>query len=376
MFAVGVAGPLSAQVSIRVVDSSGRAIPAVQVDVYGRGEVISTAATTADGVAELSPERWSEARRLSLNHLGYETLIVQIADIPADGVISIEPVAIPLDGVSVAVGRLCPVPDDPDARRLWSEVASLYATDTGSRASLTRLSLSRSSVPEDVLYQVSGVTSVDGVIAGGSGTIHGGDFTPMPLDERVEREGYAWPPLGIDEVSRGWSYPDLELKGAHHFASRAFGALHNFAVANASGDRTTLIFCGNGTATGATINGTISLVPGREFLGAEWRFETADPHEGAGGSVTFASFVGRTDATPHLVSSRGLFYRHSGTEPPFPDLPRTYAREVTTNVRWHVLPSGEQPCVGEVAFWDDSPPMPDSDAAGLVACVLENWGPT
>ena len=367
VLAGGLSGPAAAQVSVRVMDSDGRPVQAVRVDVYGRGEIISVAATSAQGVAELSSERWPEARRLSLSHLGYQTLIVQVADIPADGVITIEPEAIPLEAVAVEVGQLCPIVDQPEARRLWSQVASLYATDTGSRASLAYLSLSRGSVPEDELYRTAEIETVSGVMSN----------LRTDLDAGVGREGYAWPPFWIDGPTiraNGWAYAELDKRGAHHFASRAFGALHDFAVASASDTLTTLVFCGNGTGTGATINGSISLVPGRAFLGADWRFETDEPDEGAGGSVTFASFLGRTDTTPHLVTSRGLFYRHSGTEPPFPDLPRTYARELTTNVRWYLLPSGvEQPCVGHVAFWDDSAPAPDSDGGGLVACVAEHW---
>jgi hypothetical protein len=51
-------------------------VSAVRIDVLGRAELLGTAFTTADGVAELSFERWSEARRLTLTHLGFQTLIV------------------------------------------------------------------------------------------------------------------------------------------------------------------------------------------------------------------------------------------------------------------------------------------------------------
>jgi len=143
---------------------------------------------------------------------------------------------------------------------------------------------------------------------------------------------------------------------------------------SSSEERTTLVFCGNARASGANINGTIALVPGRAFIDADWRFETGEPEEGAGGSVTFESFFDRGGSRPHLVSSRGLFYRHSLVEPPLPNVSRTYEREVTANVRWYLLPSGESPCVGNVAFWDDSPPAPGSFGANLLACVAEHWG--
>jgi hypothetical protein len=361
---------LSAQVSIRVVDSSGRPVPAVRVDVYGRGEVLSTASTSAQGVAELSPERWSEARRLSLSHVGYQTLIIQVEDIPADAIISIEPAAIPIETLSVDVGRLCPIVDEPEARRLWSEVASLHATDTGSRAAFRYLSVSRGSVREDELFRTTDVEMVEGVINGGWGPLPGGDLFDLPLDERIVRAGYAWQPFTIDGTTlraNAWAYPDLDQRGAHHFASDVFGALHDFAVMSETPERTTLVFCGNGRANGANINGTISLVPRRAFLDAEWRFETEDPDEGAGGSVRFTTFAERTGGRPHLVSSGGLFYRHNGIEPLYPDLPRTYEREISANVRWYLLPTSESPCIGNVSFGR-------SADSSLAECVERYWG--
>jgi hypothetical protein len=343
LVAVGMAGQVGAQVSIRVVDSSGRAVPAVRVDVIGRAEVISVASTSGVGVAELSPERWSEARRLSLSHLGYQTLIVQVEDIPSDGVIAIEPEAIPLDGVSVAVGQLCPITDDARARQLWSQVAALYATDTASRAWFAYMTLSTGTVPGDQLLRTSDAEARELVATGQPLDVFRSDFTRRGLDEQIASEGYAWPPVVIGGTTDGvgWRYPELHRTAAHHFASRAFGELHDFAVVGESEGSATLAFCGR--SSGPRINGTISLSPGRAFLGAEWRFETGDPNQGAGGSATFQSFVDGGGAR-HLVTSRGLFYRHSGVEQPYPDLPRSYARDVTTDVRWYLLPSGAQPC--------------------------------
>jgi hypothetical protein len=364
-----LAAPLSAQLSIRVGESSGRPVPAVRVDVYGRGEVIGVASTSAEGVAELSAARWTEARRLSLSHLAYQTLIVQVEDIPVDGVIVIEPQAFALDPLRVEVGQLCPIVDEPTARRLWSQVAALYATDTGSRAVFARLEINRGAVREDRLHHTNDVEMVEGVTNGAWGPLAGGDLYDLSLDERIERAGYAWPPLTIDGNGlreNGWGYPALDMRAAHHFASPVFGRLHDFAVMSESDRRTTLIFCGNGRANGATINGTISLVPGRAFLDAEWRFETNGPDEGAGGSVTFASFTER-NGSRHLVSERGMFYRHNGLDPLYPDLPRTYMRELTANVRWYVLPSSDTPCTGNVSF-------PAAADSRLLACVERYWG--
>jgi hypothetical protein len=212
---------------------------------------------------------------------------------------------------------------------------------------------------------------IDGVTNGAWGPLVDGDLYDLSLDERIERAGYAWPPFTIDGPTlhtNGWGYPAFHMRAAHHFASPVFGALHDFAAFDVSDERATLVFCGNGRANGPSIHGTITLIPGRAFVDAEWRFQTPAPDEGAGGSVTFATFVDGAGSPPHLVSSGGLFYRHNGIEPPYPDLPRTYEREISANVRWYLLPPGEpSPCVGNVSF-------PVSADRQLAACVAEHLG--
>jgi hypothetical protein len=373
---VGFVGPAASQVSIQVVDSDGRPIPAVRVDVFGRAELIGVESTSAQGTAELSAERWSEVRRISLSHLGFQTLILQVEDVPADGVIRLEPRAVQIEGLTVEGSPVCPIADDRDARRLWSEVASLYSASTGSRAWSAYLSRSAGSVRQDGLHRASDSRSVDYVAAGHPDVIHGGDHTPRSLDELVSTEGYAWPPLVIDGTTSGrelaWAYPRFDGEHAYHFASPLFGALHNFEVVSRSGGQTTLLFCGNGEGSGATMRGTVSLLQEEAFLAAEWLFETDDPHEGAGGSVSFTSLFDTPGVRPHLVTSDGLFYRHSGAEPPFPDLPRSYSRFGTEKVRWYIHPSADHPCNSGLTFYLDPPKA--SAGIRFAECVAEHWG--
>jgi hypothetical protein len=374
--AVGLARPVGAQIPILVVDAEGRPVPAVRVDVFGAGESIAVVSTTSEGIAELSAERWSEVRRISLSHLGFQTLIVQAADIPADGVIRLEPEATEIEGLTVEGRELCPIVDDPRARRLWAEAASLYAADTGSRSWLAYLSRYGGAVREDELHRTSDAEAVSYVAAGAGGVIHGGDHTPRSLEDRVSAEGYAWPPLVIGGTSGGrslaWSYPELDRAHAYHFASPVFGEIHDFALASESEGHAALTFCAKSDARGATVSGTLSLVPGRALVAAEWRFHTVDPDEGAGGSVSFRPYFETPGARPHLVASRGLFYRYSGTEPPYPHLGRTYAREVTTTVRWHLNPSAERPCNTGLSYYLDPPVSPQG--VRFTECVEAHWG--
>jgi hypothetical protein len=375
ILAVALATPAAAQLRVQVLDSSGRAVPAVRVDVLGRGEIIGSASTSAEGLAELAFERWSAADRITLTHLGFRTLIVQVADIPANGVIRLEPEATPVEGLTVEARALCPIDGDERARRLWSEVASRYSAETGSRAWFAELSRYGGSVREQDLHRIPDSGFVKHLVAGGPGIIHGGDHTPRSVDDRIRTEGYAWPPLMVGGSTRSrdlsWTYPELERTHAHHFASPVFGALHDFAVASESEGQTTLVFCGNGAGSGATMRGIITLVPGDAFVTAEWRFETPERDENAGGTVSFTSYVEGPGAKPHLVASHGLFFRHIGPERPYPDLPMTYARFGTASVRWYLLPTGDRPCNTGTSFHGDPPR--DPEGVRFTECVAEHW---
>jgi len=370
--------PAAAQVSIRVMDAEGRPVPAVRVDVLGQGELIAVASTSANGIAELSAERWSEVRRITLSHLGFRTLIVQADEIPADGVIRLEPRAVGIEGFTVEGRELCPIDDDPEARRLWSEVASLYATDTGSRALSARYTRHSGSVSEGDLHETPPHGGVAYVSARGAGIVHGGDLTPRSLDTRVSNEGYAWPPLFIGGTSsdRGWRYPGFGGPHAFHFASAVFGRLHDFEVMRASDGRVMLAYCPNGTSEGASIEGGLTLAPGRALLAAEWMFHTDDPDQGAGGSVWFEPYVEAPGLKPHLMAARGTFHRHSGAELPYPDLPRSYTRSVTVWSGWYVHSSAEHPCkpgggLGHLTIHQD--PSTSADGIRFNECLARSW---
>jgi hypothetical protein len=151
-----------------------------------------------------------------------------------------------------------------------------------------------------------------------------------------------------------------------------FGALHDFAVASESEGQTTLVFCANGKGYGATIDGVLSLIPEEAFLSTDWRFDTIDRDESAGGSVAFTSYVEGPGAKPHLVASRGTFFRHTGPARPYPDLPLTYARFGTASIEWYLLPSAERPCNTGISFHSD--PSRSPEGKRFAECVAEHWG--
>ena len=374
---LGLPASSVAQVSIQVIDSQGRPVADVSVEVYGRGELFEVVSTSARGIAEMSSERWAEVRRITLRHLAFPTLIVQADDIPADGVIRFEPRATSIEGFVVQGRDLCPVEDDPEARRLWSEAASRYAPDTGTRSWSAYFSRYGDRVVESDLHRrTSDSEAVGFVSAGGPFVIHGTDHTARPLSERVLGEGYAWPPLVVGGTTRArevaWAYPDLDGEHAYHFATPEFGALHDFAVANESTNETSLVFCGDPAGAASTLRGVITVAEG-EFVRAEWGFETGEPDEHAGGAVSFASLSDPSGGRPHLVASRGLFYRKSGVLPQSnSDYPIRYVRFVTTEYRWHLNPSAEKPCNEGISY--HRYPARTEEGRRFAACIEENWG--
>ncbi|HSM05652.1 MAG TPA: hypothetical protein VK858_13640, partial [Longimicrobiales bacterium] len=75
------AGPAAAQVELHVVDVQGRPIRAVQVEVYGTGELLESVSTGPTGRVTLSTARWAAVRRIHLSHLGFQTLVLPVGDV-------------------------------------------------------------------------------------------------------------------------------------------------------------------------------------------------------------------------------------------------------------------------------------------------------
>jgi hypothetical protein len=364
-----LAYPAAGQVTFQVVDSQGRPIPAVQVDLYGTAELIGTFGSGPQGMVTLTSPRWTEVRRIHLSHVGFQTVIVQVDDIPVDGVVWLEPEAFELEGFTVRGQDLCPVEDSEEARQLWAEVAVLYSGGTGFRAKSAYYSRYAQSVPREDIHQPPTSEPSPVVFA------QGGDPADGTLGDRVQSHGYVWPPLrttdgavtGIRQL--GWSYPDFDRARAFHFATATFGERHHFAVVRESDGQSTLAFCGTGD--GPIINGLVTLVPGDSFVSAEWRFHTADPDEEAGGSVSFSSYLDPA-AVRHLVASRGLFYRRSASAPPDGAATR-FVRLVSAGQRWYIHPISDHPCTGGLTT--SRGPARTAEGSEFRECVAQHtWG--
>lgn len=344
-----LANPATAQVSLTVVDAGGLPVPAVSIHVLGTAEVIQELFTGVDGVVVIDTPRWPDVRRLSISHLGFRTRIFQADALPIDGVIFLERDPVGIEGLEVeARGELCPIDPDPRGREIWAAVAARYASDTGRRRFAGTSKQGSGSVREQHLYRVDSgrLRATEDRVA--TPVYRAVDRRERFLESFVEEDGYIWSPPRITYGSRtlAWEYPRFETTHAYHFATEVFGRLHDFAVASERYGRTTLAFCPRAGAPDHGLRGLIEVVPGNRFVHAEWLFSTGDPEEGAGGEVVFQAFHESRNRRPHLLAWRGLFFRHSGKTPPYPELGRDYYREVRDEMEWRVLPgtlSREEP---------------------------------
>lgn len=340
LFAV-LTGMAEGQVSLTIVDGSGAPVPAVSVHVLGTAEVIQELYTGTDGTVLIDTPRWPDVRRLSLSHLGFRTRILQADALPIDGTILIEPQPVGIEGFEVeARGELCPIAPDDGARALWSEVASRYADDTGRRRLAGTSLRGAGPVREPYLYRVDSDRLEPSEDRIAPGVYRPGVRRGESLEQRVEEDGYAWKPPRITYGVRtlAWEYPRLESWHAYHFATEAFGRLHDFTVVGERYGRTILAFCPAGGADG--LRGLLEVVPGHRLVHAEWLIGSDEPHEGAGGEVVFQTYHESQGRKPHLLAWRGIFFRHSGRTPPYPELGRDYFREVRDEMEWRVLPPG------------------------------------
>lgn len=370
---------LSAQVSLQVVNSVGTPLPSVRVEVYGRGELLSVASTGADGIVTLDAEQWVQVRRLSLSFIGFQTLIVHADELPVGGIVQLEPLGTEIPGLTVSVPDLCPNGDDPEARRIWAEVAARYATDTGSRAMSARYQTAGAPTTQTSLRDLPDLEWQGYAFGASAGARHSVRQPDLTVDEQIAREGYAWPAISIGSISDPgpWRYPDFTRMAAHHFASTVFGELHDFEVVGEGNGETTLSFCPNGTGRGASISGMVVLIPGDALVSAQWLFHTEEPNEERAGMVEFFGYDEGPFQKPHLLAERGMTWRPVGKGPDYGvELPTTYARRVVRYSGWSVHATWGHPCKagdGAGLTYHGDPPR-DGGGVRFAQCVEEMWG--
>lgn len=301
-------GP-SAQVTGTVHNAAGTPLEGATVEAWGESGRLANRISGAGGRFAFSPFVGQATTRVIVALIGYRTTVVRTEPphTPLSITLEIQPLPLP-ELIVAATQSVCPAPDGDQARELWERASSRYADET--------LQLAGTAVVYEATGEVTeaAVGQIDEAQMQQVGRVwRGADWPPGPwgrnnIDEISKRDGY------VSRARDGrLEYPNLAGVDASHFASAAFGDLHNFVVVTQTEEATVLQFCPNSDFEG-TISGTMHLTTTGQLLEARWIFDSADLTQEAGGEVFFGEYVDAESDAIHLVSGRGAFWRHTPGE--------------------------------------------------------------
>jgi hypothetical protein len=323
-------GAVSSQVSGTVRARDLGPLPAAEILVWGDRRLLDRLTTDQKGFFHTDVPR-PNVRRLSVHHIGFSTEIVSDPKaLSSPVVVWLDRLPVPLPEVEVVVSReLCSGDPDPRARDLWSTASRRYAEDTGSRGGLVGGHLERGDVTADRVGEVT-AAQLRPRMSRWRGARPG-----QTLEDRVARDGYAVPVqsgMSVGARHLNWIYPLFEERHAYHFSTAAFGENHRFYLVHADETGAELAFC-PGSSEGSGLRGRIRLSGDSMFVSARWSVPHLNPDEAAGGEVVFGE-VEDSAGQRHLVSLRGSYWRRSGGDVLYPNLPRRYYHVVRLNTEW------------------------------------------
>ena len=269
-----------AQVAGTIVDSQGRPIPRVLVELWSPQERLAAQPTTALGRFSFNADVASRATALLARRVSYAALRIPLQ--PPDSTLRLELLQLPLPLARTAVAAtstMCPAPDSRPARDLWELVRERY--DAGAVVGRWADFLVDS---RRVRAESLGVIDTMRLGIGQSGV------SRRFLDgwsRHIRDSGYARPYGGMVRRFDRWEYPPLWSLLAAHFAAALFGELHTFATDTTLRGEVVLRFCPRQLSR-PRIHGALVLGRDTTMVRASWRFSTAEPSEDAGGEVIFA----------------------------------------------------------------------------------------
>lgn len=343
------------QVGGRVLRPDGSPLPDVSVEVWGRAVMLHVTHTDGRGYFRLPQVEQDQVARYVFRHLGFGVEIIQSDDFHEGMEVSMrEGLAFELERLTVTVSRdPCPQPDEIEARDLWIRASSRYSQATSIHGLGGWYGVEQKDVNEHSVF-----SGLDGDLnvglrmeerwSAGERVVRGRVLT---LEQIVPAVGYAWPRnvtepeyyLGRDR-HLNWIYAALDTRSANHFATPVFGSLHSFSIEEETDSTTTIRFCSTERGRHQPyLRGTILIGDDGEMKEANWRFETGDPREEAGGWVSFTTARDPHGGPPHLVADRSLFFRNSGLDAMHPDMARWVFREIREWSGWTVAAGSAEP---------------------------------
>lgn len=295
--------PAEAQVSGRVLDSGGRPLPAVPVELWSGPQRVAVQPTASDGSFRFG-EAEAGAVRLSARMLGYSPVRREVSAPAADVTLALVATVVELEGLTVAAPPKlrCPAREDREARDMWASLRTRY--DHG-RDTLGISFYARR-------YDATGPRDDVGLVDAERRLVrswYGVQGRARPLSPyRTSPYPYAYPIVSsFDPAYAGWRYRELQSTDVDHFVDEEFGGRHTFSILARRGDATVVGFCPvRESWKGPSIEGMLTIGRDTSLVKAEWRFRMARATEEAGGEVVFVP-RGR-DPIP-LLPAQTLYWR-------------------------------------------------------------------
>ncbi|MEW5931450.1 MAG: hypothetical protein AB1941_28620 [Gemmatimonadota bacterium] len=280
-----LASPAGAQLRGAVVDSVGKPVVGVTVEVWSPYHRLAAVASDGAGTFRFTVEETQGVGGIFARRAGWKTAYQGIPWGDTLVVVRMEPAPSVLPGLTV---RAAPVPcarrDSPGARELWAALRDRYRGGTDTTTVIMHFDRAVSIGPRDSAAVVDPARAARGWIRNSA------------VDRRVNRHlinagGYA---LSIhesmDEAYAGWKYPPLESQYPTHFVEDDFGEQHVFALASLAAGMTVLRFCPRERSKRRPqIEGSLTLAADGTLLRAAWSYLTPGPRQDAGAEVEFAA---------------------------------------------------------------------------------------
>lgn len=302
MWVVGVL-PLSAQLTGEVTDEDGQPLQGVSMEAWNDGGKIAVRLTDDAGAFSFPDSVAVETTVLWAARLGFRPQRVSVTEGVTHYELTLIEEAVSVQGVVVEAPReVCDGKEDAAARQIWQRLRARYHPALDTLGVATYMVWAEAEVPVDDLGPLE-LPTVAVEQRGSSSQLR------FAWDRRVARRGYAFPTRRVEHgIARdSWVYAPIHADFAPHLIDETFGELHDFQMLNEDDQGWEVAFCPNDDDH-PMIQGTLTIAPDTSLTGAEWRFETPDPKENAGGRAVFFPVVGSPDQT-YLLPSEAMFWR-------------------------------------------------------------------
>jgi hypothetical protein len=303
LFLALVAHPATAQLTGRVMTETGLPLQGVSMEAWNDGGKIMVRLTDDAGLFSFPDSVAAEATVLWAARLGFRPQRVSTESGVTHYEIRLVEEAVSVQGVVVEAPReVCDGREDDEARYIWQRLRARYHPALDTLGVATYMVWAEAFVPLDDIGPLD-LPAVAIEQRGSSSQLR------FAWNRRVARRGYAFPTRRVEngEAHDSWVYAPIDADFAPHLIDETFGELHDFQMLNADDQGWEVAFCPNDDDH-PMIQGTLTISPDTTLTGAEWRFETPEPKENAGGRAVFFPVTAPPEES-YLLPAEAVFWR-------------------------------------------------------------------